>query len=89
MSADLCDFCSGHLKRESVDYQIKREAEWIVIRNVQVDKCQQCGELYLDSETSEAIDLIYNARKKLKPVRYIPVPVFLFSKAKTSKEILL
>ncbi len=79
---DLCDLCGGELNHSKIDYELKVKNEIILIHNVEADVCHQCGETYLDASTSEIIDEIYLTRKKTKPLRYIPVPVYQFSKRK-------
>lgn len=75
---DLCDICGGELEKKIIDYELKVKREIIMIHNVTADKCNQCGEVYLDDYTSEVIDEIYSSRKKIKPLKYLPVPVFPF-----------
>ena len=80
MISDLCDICSGELQEKEIDYEVKIGNEFIIIKQVKADVCSQCNEVYLDAETSEKIDYICTERRFLKPLKYIPVPVFSFPK---------
>ena len=73
---DLCDFCGGELKRGLIDLELKIKGERVICRGVPADVCGQCEEWYIGAETSRKLDMFLKVRKKEKPERYIPVPIF-------------
>lgn len=73
---DLCDFCGGELKHRIIDLDLKVKGKIVICKGVPADVCGQCGEPYLDANTSAKIDLFLEGIEKKKPIKYVPVPVF-------------
>ena len=82
---DLCDFCGGELETKRIDYEFRVKKEMIMIHAVKAEVCGQCGQSYIDAQTEEKIEEIYQTRNQIKPLRYIPVPVFSFGAEKPIK----
>lgn len=70
----LCALCGGTLERKSITYQHPWRGELYEFENVPALVCRQCGEIWLDSKVSQAIDAVI--RERPQPKRYHQVPVF-------------
>ena len=73
---DLCDFCGGELAPGMVNLDLHVRKKLMVCENLPAQVCNQCGEKYFDAEVSEKIDDFIQRSQQVKPIRYIPVPVF-------------
>jgi len=73
---EFCDFCGGELRRGKKDLEFKAVGKVVLCRDLPVSICSQCGEAYLDAETSEKVEKFLKKVSKIPPEKYIPVPVF-------------
>ena len=76
-----CYFCKGKTKIKNVDVDFRWGDKLIVIKNVPVEVCSQCGERYYSAEVSKKLEEIVKrqSQSKLKPQRTLEVPVFSWS----------
>ena len=74
---NICAICGGRLKKEKISFDFRLNGKLVVIDNLQVEVCLQCGEKVLSPAVSQKIDEVL-ARKK-KPEKYINIPVYQIS----------
>jgi HTH-type transcriptional regulator/antitoxin MqsA len=74
---NICAICGGRLKKEKISFDFRFNGELVVIDNLPVEVCLQCGEKVLSPAVSQKIDEVL-ARKK-KPEKYINIPVYQIS----------
>ena len=58
MKPDICSFCRGKLVEGHTEFVAHVKESVIVIEDVPAWICEQCGEPYFSSETSQKIDVI-------------------------------
>lgn len=51
-----CVLCNGELKSKIIDREFDVDGQIIVVPNVPVIECSECGEQYLNSDASKYID---------------------------------
>ena len=73
----ICAKCGGSLERKTITHQQPWGAELFEFENVPALVCRQCGEVWLDSKVTQAIDSIIEQNPQ--PKRYHQVPVFSLS----------
>ncbi|MFH1129078.1 MAG: YgiT-type zinc finger protein [Candidatus Omnitrophota bacterium] len=71
----MCAQCDGrlHKKKTSLDRMV--ENHLYLFEEVSVQICEQCGEIWIPASAAERMDQVIQG--KLKPKRYIPMPVYL------------
>ncbi len=72
-----CVFCGGQVRFQKVTFIYDYDGDYFFIENVPAEVCDQCSEKTYSPETTD--ELIRLARRKLKPVRTVKVPVFDYS----------
>ena len=72
-----CYFCKGKTKIKNVDVDFRWGDKLVVVKNVPVEVCAQCGERYYSSEISKKLDELVKKQEhlKIKPHKIIQVPV--------------
>lgn len=53
---NTCYFCKGPIKHGRIDYMAKKAGLFALVKNLPVESCSQCGEIYLDDAASRQID---------------------------------
>lgn len=74
---NICAICGGRLKKEKISFDFRFNGELVVIDNLPVEVCLQCGEKVLSPAVSRKIDEVL-ARKKT-PKKIINIPVYQIS----------
>ncbi len=69
-----CVFCGGRVESQKVTFVYDYDNDYFFIENVPAEVCVQCGEKTYSPEVTD--ELIRLAKKELKPVKTIQVPVF-------------
>lgn len=69
-----CVFCGGRVESQKVTFVYDYDNNYFFVENVPAEVCVQCGEKTYSPEVTD--ELIRLAKKELKPVRTIQVPVF-------------
>jgi len=64
-----CYFCKGKTKIKNVDVDFRWGDRLVVVKNVPVEVCEQCGERYYSSEISKKLDELVKKQEtsKIKP----------------------
>ena len=72
-----CYFCKGKTKIKNVDVDFRWGDRLVVVKNVPVEVCEQCGERYYSSEISKKLDELVKKQEtsKIKPQKVLQVPV--------------
>lgn len=73
---ELCDFCGGELFPGKKDLEFTVGGKTILCREIPANICRQCGEAYLDAIISEKVEKFLKKAKRVKPEKYIPLPVY-------------
>jgi YgiT-type zinc finger domain-containing protein len=69
-----CEYCEGTVKERIVDKEVfKHKNGFVMLENVPVGICDQCGYRYYHSEILKRVDEV--AEEKHVPVRTVPIPV--------------
>lgn len=72
-----CYECAGELEENFTSIEMKKEdGTFVVFSHVKVNKCRQCGEIYLPAESAEKIGKIMRGEEKKEPKEFITVPVY-------------
>lgn len=72
-----CYFCKGQTKIKNVDVDFRWSDKLLVVENVPVEVCSQCGERYYSAEISKKLDdLVKKSSGSKKPRKVLEVPVF-------------
>jgi len=51
-----CFLCRGAVEVGRVDYMANRAGRYALVKNLPVERCVQCGEVYLDADASRQVD---------------------------------
>ena len=72
-----CYFCKGKTNIKNVDVDFRWGSKLVVVKDVPVEVCSQCGERYYSSEISKKLDELVKKQRslKIKPQKIIQVPV--------------
>lgn len=73
-----CHFCGGAVEEKIQPRELRRNGRLILVENVPMGVCTQCGERYLLPEVAEQIDRLLEGRTN--PEKTIEVPVFQFER---------
>jgi YgiT-type zinc finger domain-containing protein len=69
-----CFYCGGVVEEQLLPRELRWKGELVVIEDVPMGVCTQCGEKFLKPEVAKSIDRILQAKRK--PTRTIQVPVY-------------
>lgn len=72
-----CYYCGGEIISQRQDVDFRWGEELVVVKDVPVLICNQCGEKYYSARISEKLDGIVARRKKAK--EFLKIPVFKWS----------
>lgn len=68
-----CYLCKGPIEHTRIDYMANNGGRYALVKDLSVEQCGQCGEVYLDAAASERID---EAMSKADTTReHLNVPV--------------
>jgi len=59
----LCFLCKGEMKSGKVNFPIDEEDNFILIKGVPAEICEQCGEVFLKDDVAAAIEEIAKTAK--------------------------
>ena len=71
-----CTFCGGTVEEQLIEYDYRRNHRLMVISNVPVGVCGQCGEKYFRAEVLKKMDDLYHHifEQHGQPERLLQVP---------------
>ncbi len=72
-----CEYCDGVIQQKKVTVEHWYEGKLVIIRDVPVGVCTECGERYYEAATLEQLDAI--ARESESAAERISVPVMAFA----------
>lgn len=59
----LCVLCKGEMKSGKVNFPVDKEDNFILIKGVPAEICEQCGEVFLKDDVAAAIEKIAKTAK--------------------------
>jgi len=59
----FCFLCKGEMKSGKVNFPIDEEDNFILIKGVPAEICEQCGEVFLKDDVAAAIEEIAKTAK--------------------------
>ncbi len=62
----ICPICGGKIKKGKTVFTVDLKENLLVIRNVPARICSQCGEEWINPETSKKIEQMVNEAKTRK-----------------------
>ena len=72
-----CEYCGGTIQPKKVTVEHWYDEKLVIIRDVPVEVCKECGERYYEGATLERLDTI--AQKSESTQARISVPVMVFA----------
>lgn len=78
-----CYFCGGQVKEQRVSREIWWKGKLVLIENVPLGVCQQCGHRFVAADVAKAIDSILAGQSP--PDALIEVPSYQFDKSTASR----
>jgi len=57
---DTCFQCKGTVNAWRIDYMAHRNETYLLVKDLPVEACSQCGEIYLDAEASRRVDIAWS-----------------------------
>jgi len=51
-----CYLCKGQVRSRNIDYMARKRDRYVLVKDLPVEQCEQCGEVYLDERASQRID---------------------------------
>jgi YgiT-type zinc finger domain-containing protein len=75
-----CTFCGGEVAEQRIEYDYRRKGHLLVISNVPVGICSQCGEKYFTPDVLKKTDELYHDifDRHVEPERKLEVPAVTF-----------
>ncbi|MBI1987312.1 MAG: type II toxin-antitoxin system MqsA family antitoxin [Nitrospinae bacterium] len=70
---ERCYFCNGKLFPRKVDHLYSWKEQVFLIKGLDAEVCEQCGEEYLGADILEHIDSVMAKGREVKEFVYIPV----------------
>ncbi len=62
----MCMFCKCKtVKQSTTTHVVNYKSCIIIVKNVQCEECEQCGEKYYTNDVAEKLEQIVNTAKKL------------------------
>ena len=72
-----CYFCKGPVAPARVDYMAQAHNQYVMVQRLAVERCVQCGEIYLDVAASREIDKAL--ARAASPDSHLDIPVVVCS----------
>ena len=51
-----CYFCKGPIEESRIEYMAHRAGRYVLLKDLPAEVCTQCGEVYIDDNSSRNID---------------------------------
>ena len=68
-----CYFCKGPVHRRSIEYMGKKSNGYYLVKDVDAEVCDNCGETYLGPESVELIDSAWERITEAREHLQVPV----------------
>lgn len=75
MKANECEYCSGDIRQKHVTVNHWYEDKLVIIKNVPVGVCDQCGERYYEAAILDQLDTLAQDSEAAKEKISVPVMV--------------
>ena len=73
--AGLCALCGGIRRAGRVSHSVDLGATVVVVRNVEAQVCEQCGEAWFDDATVQQLErIVHEARARGVEVEVVSLP---------------
>ena len=69
-----CPFCKGRIESQRIEHIHRWKGGLYILRNVPVEVCNQCSEVFFAPEELLAMDEIVNS--EVEPKEHISIPVY-------------
>ena len=76
MIFDDCEYCNGKVIEKKVKVDYRYQGELVVIKDVPLGVCQECGERYYDASVIKMMERIAKSKDKIKETMIVPVTDF-------------
>lgn len=77
MNALECEYCNGEIRRKKVTVDHWYEGKLVIIKDVPVEVCQECGQRYYAAATLDQLDTL--AQNSDAAPERISVPVMVMN----------
>ncbi len=77
MKAHECEYCSGDIQPKKVTVNHSYQGKLVIIKDVPVGVCQECGQRYYAADTLEKLDTL--AQNSDAATEKISVPVMVMN----------
>ncbi len=77
MKANECEYCSGNIQSKKVTVNYSYKGKLVIIKDVPVGVCQECGQRYYAAATLEKLDTM--AQNSDAAPERVSVPVMVMS----------
>ena len=75
MKANECEYCSGNILPKKVTVNHSYKDQLVIIRDVPVGVCQECGQRYYSADTLDRLDIM--AENSDTATERVSVPVMV------------
>ena len=72
-SGECCEYCQGPIVDKIVDLPRRSGSKYVLIKNVPVGVCKECGTRYFSANVLKTIEATIHRRKKAKKEICMPV----------------
>ncbi|HNR31537.1 MAG TPA: YgiT-type zinc finger protein [Candidatus Hydrogenedentes bacterium] len=70
---NTCYYCKGDIERARIEHMARARDGYVFVRNLSVERCTQCGEVYLDAAASRQIDAALDDADSAQERLQVPV----------------
>lgn len=68
-----CRFCQGAVESTHIEHVHRWQGRLYILRNVPVEVCNQCGEVYFTPQALKSMDAIVMGKEEPQEYREVPV----------------
>jgi YgiT-type zinc finger domain-containing protein len=76
---EKCDYCNGNIIEKRLTIDFHHNGELVIIEDVPVKVCVECGEKYYDADVWEQLEKIAKSRTNIKKEILVPVKEYNLS----------
>ena len=67
-----CYFCRGPVHRRTIEYMGRRPSGYYLVKDVEAEVCEHCGETYLSPESVQHIESAWD--RIVEPQEHLRIP---------------